>query len=275
MRISTNVHSLVAQRRLKNSNQTISNESTRLSSGERVYQSAVDPSGLAISTKLRARIRSEQQLERNLNDGISIFQVAEGTLSTMQDLSVRLRELALQSASDTVDPASRKMIDREFGQVKEEMKRLATSSKYNGKNLLNGSGSVYDLQIGVNNNEFQDRLNYNMNKVLNPNANYGLNTANVASRQSAKKALDIFNGMTDELSKGRAELGAMTNRLESAMNNVQISRENNSNANSIIRDTDIAGATARRAGAMIQRDTTVTALQTANLSPQGIAKLFT
>jgi flagellin len=240
-----------------------------------VYQSAVDPSGLAISTKLRARIRSEQQLERNLNDGISIFQVAEGTLSTMQDLSVRLRELALQSASDTVDPASRKMIDREFGQVKEEMKRLATSSKYNGKNLLNGSGSVYDLQIGVNNNEFQDRLNYNMNKVLNPNANYGLNTANVASRQSAKKALDIFNGMTDELSKGRAELGAMTNRLESAMNNVQISRENNSNANSIIRDTDIAGATARRAGAMIQRDTTVTALQTANLSPQGIAKLFT
>jgi len=274
MRISTNVHSLVAQRRLKNVNSTISNENKKMSSGDRIYQAATDPSGLGISTKLNAQLRSERQVQRNLNDGVSIFQVAEGTLSTIQDLSIRLRELALQSASDTVDPQSRLMINKEFSQVKLEMKRLAVSSKYNGKNLLNGNGSVYDLQIGVNNDKFQDRLNYNMDKILNPKTNNGLSSAQVADRAGARNAIEIFGKMTEDLSKGRAELGAMSKRLESALNNIQVSSENTASANSRIRDNDVASSSANRASATIQQNATAASLQIANMTPANVSKLL-
>lgn len=161
LRINTNVTSLAAQRSLGNTVRDSADVMGKLSSGTRIVRSADDAAGLAISERMRAKIRGTTQAERNANDGISLIQTAEGGLMEVNNILIRLRELAVQSASDTIGDAERKFTDLEYQELKKEVERISQVTEFNGKKLLNGDGDKYDIQIGVNNDAFQDRISYN------------------------------------------------------------------------------------------------------------------
>ena len=273
MRVSTNIQSMVAQRYVQQHTDEQAKEDSRLSSGERIVQSADDPSGLAISEKMRSMIRSNSQAERNTNDSISLLQVAEGSLSTMQTITSRLRELSMQSATDTVGDADRLTIDREFQQMKKEVERLTLSTSFNGNHIIKDKDSVYDLQIGVTGNS-QDRLRYDMGKIMDSSNNFGIANINLRTKESAQQSLGSLDRMMDQISKSRSELGSMSNRMDAVMQNLQTSRENLSGSNSQIRDADIAKEAAISARAKVSQSASLSMLKLSNDQPGLILKLI-
>lgn len=247
MRINTNVTSLSAQRALGQSNSTQQSSLEKLSSGTRIVRSADDAAGLAISEKLKGQIRSSKQAERNANDGISMIQIAEGGLNEVSNILVRLRELSVQSASDTVGDTERQFTDLEYQNLKQEIQRISEVTEFNGKKLLTGDGGKYDIQIGINNDDFQDRIQFDTNVLSSGLEALGVADLEVGSKEGAQSALKNLDSAIENIAGQRAELGAKQNRLNSTINNLQISTENLSSANSRIRDTDYAAETAKKA----------------------------
>jgi flagellin len=160
LRINTNVQSLAAQRTLGNTNDAQAQSIGKLASGQRIVKASDDAAGLAISEKLKARIRGTSQAERNANDGISLIQTAEGGLNEVSNILIRLRELAIQSASDTVGNEEREFTDLEYQNLKTEIDRISQTTEFNGKKLLSGGGDRYDFQIGTENRQGLDRISY-------------------------------------------------------------------------------------------------------------------
>ncbi|MEH0861125.1 flagellin [Halobacteriovorax sp. DPLXC-1] len=247
MRINTNVSSLSAQRALGQSNSTQQKSLEKLSSGTRIVRSADDAAGLAISEKLKSQVRSSKQAERNANDGISMIQIAEGGLNEVSNILVRLRELSVQSASDTVGDTERQFTDLEYQNLKQEIQRISEVTEFNGKKLLTGNGDKYDIQIGINNDDFQDRIQFDTNVLSSGLEALGVADLEVGSKEGAQAALANLDSAIENIAGQRAELGAKQNRLNSTINNLQISTENLSAANSRIRDTDYAAETAKKA----------------------------
>src|SRR3954463_11518458 len=161
LRISTNVASLNAQKNLGGTHHALQSSLAKLSSGQRINQAADDAAGLAISENLRAQIRGLRQANRNSNDGVSLVQVAEGGLQEMSNMLIRLRELGVQAASDTIGDTERKFLDVEYQQLKSEMQRISEVTEFNGRDLLNGTGGVIDIQVGTHNDPFKDRISFN------------------------------------------------------------------------------------------------------------------
>ncbi|MGI4993235.1 flagellin [Halobacteriovorax sp. GFR7] len=247
MRINTNVTSLAAQRSLGQSNSAQSKSLEKLSSGTRIVRSADDAAGLAISEKLKGQIRSTNQAERNASDGISMIQIAEGGLNEVSNILVRLRELSVQAASDTVGDTERQFTDLEYQNLKQEIQRISEVTEFNGKKLLTGTGDKFDIQIGINNDDFQDRIQFDTNVLNSSLENLGVADLEVGSKEGAQSALANLDSAIESIAGQRAELGAKQNRLNSTINNLQISSENLSAANSRIRDTDYAAETAKKA----------------------------
>lgn len=274
MRVSTNTNTMVAQRYLRQHNEELSKKDGNLSSGDRILSAAADPSGLAISEKLKSKIRSNSQAERNTNDSISLLQVAEGSLETMSNISSRLRELAIQASSDTVSDIDRVVIDKEFQAMKNEVERLTVSTTFNGNHIINDSGSVYDLQVGINNDQFGDRIRYDMKKVMDSSNNFGIGAVNLRSKESSQNSIGKIDNMLAQLSASRAELGSMGNRMNSVIQSLQTSRENMSAANSKIRDADIAAEASNRAKEQIMQSSTLEMMKFSNNSPSYILKLI-
>jgi hypothetical protein len=148
-RINTNVSSIAAQRSLGVNNREAESNLAKLSSGTRIAKSADDAAGLAISEKMKASIRSMKQADRNANDGISMVQTAEGGLNEVSSILTRMRELSIQTSSDTVGDSERAMTDLEYQNLKLELERISQVTEFNGKKLLNGEGDMYDFQIGA------------------------------------------------------------------------------------------------------------------------------
>ena len=161
LRIATNVSALNAQKNLGMNQRAMNTSMARLSSGQRINQASDDAAGLAISENLKAQIRGMRQANRNANDGISLVQVAEGSLNEVSNMLIRLRELGVQAASDTIGNTERKFLDVEYQQLKSEMQRISEVTQFNGRDLLNGTGGVIDIQVGVNNDPFKDRISFN------------------------------------------------------------------------------------------------------------------
>lgn len=274
MRVSTNVRSMIAQRYVQQHTEERVKEDMKLSSGERIVRSSDDPAGLAISQKMRSMIRSNSQAERNTNDSVSLLQVAEGSLNTMQAISSRLRELSMQSASDTVSDMDRAVIDKEFQQMKNEIERITTSTSFNGNNILKNSDSVYDLQIGVNADKNLDRIRYDMGKIMDSKNNFGIQHVNLRSKESSRESLSAIDKMMAEISGSRAQLGSMSNRMDSVIQNLQVSRENLSGSNSKIRDADIAKEAANKAKVAIAQSASLALLKMSNDEPGAILKLL-
>jgi flagellin len=216
----------------------------RLSSGQRINRAGDDAAGLAISENLKAQIRGLKQSERNAEDGISLVQIAEGGLGEISNILIRLRELAVQAASDTIGPTERKFLNVEFEQLTSEVDRIANSTEFNRVPLLNGTGAVFDIQIGTRNDPISDRLTFDASSADVNVAALGLNLASVADKISSQNSLSSIDQAIISVSGIRADFGALQNRLQSTINNIQTSIENLSAANSRVRDTDVAAETA-------------------------------
>lgn len=274
LRINTNVTSLAAQRTLGVNNTEQASTLGKLSSGSRIVKAADDAAGLAISEKLKAQIRGVGQAERNANDGISLIQTAEGGLNESSNILVRLRELAVQSSSDTVGDSERKFTDLEYQNLKQEMERISQVTEFNGKKLLNGSGDKFDLQIGINNDDFQDRIKYDAARQNSSLVSLGVDELSVATKESSQASLAKVDTAIQNISGQRAELGAIQNRLTSTINNLQSSSENLSAANSRIRDTDFAAESAKNTKMNILTQAGTSVLSQANAQGQAALKLL-
>lgn len=244
LRINTNVASLNAQRNLSTTRIGMQQSLEKLSSGQRINRAGDDAAGLAISENLKAQIRGLGQAERNAEDGISLVQIAEGALGEVSNILIRLRELSVQAASDTIGSTERKFLNVEFEQLTSEVDRIANSTEFNRVPLLNGTGSVFDIQIGTRNDPISDRLTFDASSADVNVAALGLNLASVADKISAQNSLSSIDQAIVSVSGIRADFGALQNRLQSTINNISTSVENLSAANSRVRDTDIAAETA-------------------------------
>jgi flagellin len=241
LRINTNVPALIAQRNLRQTRSSLDTTLERLSSGSRINHAGDDAAGLAISEALRAQIRGLAQAERNAQDGISTVQVAEGALGEVANILIRLRELGVQGASDTIGQDERRFLDVEFQQLIQEIDRIASSTKFNGVALLNGTSAAFEVQIGTGNNPLIDRVKLFDGNSADINAvALGINLTSVGDKVSAQNSLAAIDQALGAVTATRAEFGAMQNRLQSVINNIQVSRENMSAANSRIRDADLA-----------------------------------
>jgi flagellin len=244
LRINTNVASLNAQRNLSGTKLMMDKTLEKLASGQRINRAGDDAAGLAISENLKAQIRGLSQAERNAQDGVSLVQIAEGALSEVLNILIRLRELGVQAASDTIGSTERKFLNVEFEQLMSEVDRIANSTEFNRVPLLNGTGAVFDIQIGTRNDPMSDRLTFDASSADVNVAALGLNLASIADKISAQNSLSAIDQAIINVSGIRADFGALQNRLQSTINNLAVNVENLSAANSRIRDTDIAKETA-------------------------------
>lgn len=273
-RINTNIASISAQRTLGVSNRESEGVLSKLSSGTRITKAADDAAGLAISEKMKANIRSMKQADRNANDGISLVQTAEGGLNEVSSILTRMRELAIQTSSDTVGDVERGMTNMEYQNLKLELERISQVTEFNGKKLLNGEGDMYDFQVGVNNDAFNDRISYNAGMANSRLEALGVSELDVGTKQGSQESLASLDSAIEKVSGQRAYLGAIQNRLTSTSNNLQVSTENLSAANSRIRDVDYAEATAQKAKLDILNAAGTSVLAQANMNSQNALKLI-
>lgn len=273
-RIATNMASISAQKSLTKTTREEAEISQQLASGSRINKSADDAAGLAISEKLKAGIRSSQQANRNANDGISMLQVAEGGLEETSNILVRLRELSIQAASDTVGDVERSFTNKEYQQLKSEIQRISETTRFNGTGLLDGSSETLDFQIGANNDDFQDRISYKAGEITAGLSSLGIEDIDVSSKEGAQGALENIDTALTSVSGHRSTLGALQNRLQTTSTNLETSIENQSAANSRIRDVDFAKATAQRASNQVLKNAGTAVLSQANASGQAALRLI-
>ncbi len=244
LRIATNVASLNAQKNLRVTKNGMERSLARLSSGYRINQASDDAAGLAISEKLRGQIRGMKQAGRNAEDGISLVQMAEGGLNEVSNMLIRLRELGVQAASDTIGDTERKFLDVEYQQLKSEIQRIAEVTEFNDRDLLNGTGGVYDIQVGANNDSFKDRISFNSSAANATLEALGLTAETLTTKAGAQQSLTKIDSAMVQVNAMRANFGAIQNRLNSTIANLAIANENLSAANSRVRDADLAEETA-------------------------------
>ena len=240
LRINTNVASLAAMRTLNATKNNLDGSLERLSSGSRINRAGDDAAGLAISENLKASIRGFRQAKRNAQDGISLIQVTEGGLNEVSNMIVRLRELAIQAASDTIGDKERSFTDREFQALKSEMQRISDSTSFNGTRVLDGSAGIFEIQVGIHNNPMADRVVYNAEGSNVSLENLGIVGESVSTKIGAQTSLAALDDALYRVNSVRADLGAMQNRLQSTITSLSVSDENLSAANSRIRDADLA-----------------------------------
>jgi len=274
LRIGTNVSALNAQKNLYMTQINTNRSMARLASGFRINQASDDAAGLAISENLKAQIRGMRQANRNTNDGISLVQVAEGSLNEVSNMLIRLRELGVQSASDTIGEKERKFLDVEYQQLKSEIQRVTEGTKYNGYELLNGTGGSIDIQVGVNNDAFRDRISFNVAAANSSLEALGIAAESVGTKEGAQASLTTVDDALNSVNAIRANFGALQNRLVSASNNLLVAEENYSAANSRIRDTDVATETSEMTRNNILTQAGISVLGQANSSQQLALKLL-
>lgn len=240
LRIATNTSAINAQRTMMQTRQQLDKSLERLASGSRINHAGDDAAGLAISENLRAQVRGLRQAKRNAQDGVSLIQVSEGGLNEISNMLVRLRELAIQAASDTIGDTERQFTDREFQALKQEIDRIANGTQFNGTPLLNGKAGIFEIQVGTQNNPILDRVVYNGERSDASLDALKLGGESVATKQGSQLSLAVIDDALVRVNSIRADLGALQNRLQSTINNLLIADENYSAANSRIRDTDFA-----------------------------------
>jgi flagellin len=261
MRIKTNVQSLVVQRHLQENSGALAKSMEKLASGFRINNSQDDPAGLAVSEIMRGKIRSLNQAKRNAGDASSMLQVAEGAMNEMGNIMVRMRELTVQAASDTIGERERTYLNREYTQLAEEIDRIASTTEFNGNKFFvpneNDARDAYTIQVGANHSSPEtntDTISFNLGGLHFASQDLGIGKgaeigAQVAGEKGptlpviAEKLTTLDNAM-DRLANERASLGALQSRLSSTINNLAVSVENIDTAKSRIKDADIAEETA-------------------------------
>lgn len=273
LRIATNVPAMVSNRHLAENSQENARSLARLSSGKRIVNASDDAAGLAISKNLEAEVRGLKQAARNANDGISFVQTAEGALNEVSNILIRLRELGVQAASDTVGDGERELIEREYSVLKQEVDRISSVTNYNGRNLLDGSGGTLSFQVGTHEGANQ-AIEYNAEEANTSVSSLGISGASVISRSDAEDSLESIDEAISSVNNYRASLGALQNRLHSASSNLSIHVENLSEARSRIADTDIAEEASNLAKSTILQSAATSVLAQANNNSANALKLL-
>lgn len=272
LRINTNLASLQAQRYLMEHTRKVGRAMERLASGLRINRAADDPAGLAMSEKLEAQIAALDVVGRNAADGISLVQTAEGGLETMGDLLVRLKELAVQSASGLLSDTERGYLQREFAELAKEVERTASATEFNGHRLLDGSLGGLSLHVGIGDKTSSDLvLDFGFDASA---GGTGLDDVSVGTLADAQAALDSLDGVIDTINRHRAGLGAAQNRLESIIRQNANLAENLAAANSRIRDADIAAEMSALTSSQIMQQMAVAVLAQANSQPSLVLTLI-
>ncbi|MGF7429822.1 flagellin [Thermoanaerobacterium thermosaccharolyticum] len=238
MVINTNISAINAWRALETNNTNTQKALQKLSSGYRINSAADDAAGLAISEKMKAQIAGLNQAQRNAQDGISLLQTAEGALNETTSILQRMRELTVQASNDTNTNTDRANIQKEIDQLKSEIDRIASTTQFNTKNLLDGTASV-TLQIGANASQ---NIAFTIGKM--DSSTLGVNSLDVSTSTLTSDQISAWLSTIDNaintVSGQRADLGALQNRLEHTINNLGTASENLTAANSRIRDVDMA-----------------------------------
>jgi flagellin len=274
LRIATNITAINAQRQMAVTRGNLDKTLEKLASGSRINHAGDDAAGLAISENLRAQIRGLRQAKRNASDGVSLIQVSEGGLNEISNILIRLRELSIQSASDTVGDTERGFTDREFQSLKQEVDRIANVTTFNGTPLLNGKAGIFEIQVGTQNNPILDRIVFNAERSDSSLDSLKLGGESVATKEGAQLSLSVIDDALVRINSIRADLGAMQNRLQSTINNLAITDENLSSANSRIRDTDMAEEVSEMTKNHILMQAGISVLGQANNTNQSALKLL-
>ena len=284
LRINYNNASLQAQRGLDASEMVRQRASDQLSSGLRINQAADDTAGMAVSEKLKNQVRGLNQAQRNVQDGISLLQTAEGGLTEIHSILARMRELAVQGANDTLVASDRLNINAEFTQLKAEVTRIASSVNFNGTLVLQNAASPVTLQVGANSGstiQFTISLTNNTAGTTGQVAGTGNGLgildaaqASVTTQALASSSITSLDAAIDQVTTNRANIGAMQNRLESASRSIAVAAENTAAANSRVADADIASAMSEMVRAQILQQAGISVLAQANQAPSLVLQLL-
>ena len=273
MRIQHNIMAMNAYRNYTNNTSALSANLEKLSSGYKINRAGDDAAGLAISEKMRAQITGLGKAQDNAKDGISLVQTAEGALTEVHDMLNRMYELAVQSANGTYVEFDREQLQKEVEQLGAEIDRISDSANFNGQKLFNGSllTSGLTLQIGDTADDY-NQLNFTLGTMNSAALTIG--TINIETAASAGAAISFILSAINEVSDVRGKLGAVQNRLEHTVNNLSVMEENIQNAESRIRDTDVADEMMAYVKNNILIQSAQAMLAQANQVPQGVLQLL-
>ncbi len=302
LRIKTNVDALVARRHMEENTRKISESMEKLSSGQRINKSADDAAGLAVSERIRAQTHSLDVAKRNASDGISYIQVAEGALNEVTNITIRMRELSAQAASDTLGNRERGFLDKEFQQLRQEVGRIVETTEFNGTKLLS-SDSLDPIQIFVGGSNRGNDMNDDAPDIDEDN-NPDVISIDLKDLESLTKSLDgitkgdlsivpddpdgratdlgsgteeLFNVLdtaVNDISSFRATLGSVQSRLNSTITNIDVSNENLNAAMSRIKDVDYADETAKFTQARILSQASMSMMSHSNTKSEMVLSLL-
>lgn len=268
MRVNTNMNALVAHNAMSKNTALAGNSMEKLSSGLRITKAGDDAAGLAISEKMRAQIRGLDQANRNVQDGISLIQTAEGGMEEITNILQRMRELSVQGANDTNTADERTKIQAEITQLSGEITRISETTAFNGKKLLNATGTV-TLQVGANSGQ---TIAIGLT-TLSATA-LTVNALTVGTAAAANSAIEAIDTALEVVNTARATIGAQQNRLEYTQNNLTTSSENLTAAESRIRDVDVAKEMVNLSKLNILQQASQAMISQANQQPQGVLQLL-
>lgn len=274
LRISTNVAAINAQRSMSTNTREMQKSMAQLSTGSRITKAGDDAAGLAISEGFKSSIRSFGQASRNANDGISMISTAEQSMGEVSNILTRIRELGIQSASDTVGDQERSFIQNEVDAMKAEVQRVAESTTFGSRKLLDGTGGVYDIHVGTSANEATDWIGYDSSKTNVTADALGIAGIDFSSKEGARAGLESLDAAQLSVNGSRANLGALQNRLTSAVDVIGTMTESMSQANSRLRDTDVASSSSELTRNNILLQGTTSVLAQANQQPQLALRLL-
>ncbi len=301
LQINTNVTALKSARQLHHSHRKLTNSMEKLSSGKRINKSADDVAGMAVSENLRARLRSLDVAKRNASDALSFIQVAEGGLNEVTNIAVRMRELASQAASDTLDNHARSLVDKEFQQLKGEAARIVQTTEFNGTKVLIPTENTLQLFIGASYRGLKpdgsvpdysesdpdilemdfselEELNESMNLILEDGIAVVPDDPDGGARDlgsvGTQELLSRLDSSLKVISGYRATLGSYQSRIDTAINNIEVSSENLNAAKSRIVDVDYASETARYTLARILTQAGVSVQAQASSDPEMVVQLL-
>ena len=275
MKINNNIQALNAYRNLSQNQIHTSKNLEKLSSGLRINRAADDAAGLAISEKMRSQIRGLDMAERNALDGVSLMQTAEGAMQEVHSMLQRMRELAVQAANDTNDEFDRDQIQAEIDQLSSEIDSISVKTEFNSKKLLDGTLENIQFQIGPNASQSVSFTIPKIDTDLLEIENLTVKASETESANSnANAAIISLDKAIETVSKSRSTLGAIQNRLEHTINNLQVTKENLTSSESRIRDADMAKEMTEFTRNNILNQSATAMLAQANQLPQGVLQLL-
>ncbi|HKP94248.1 MAG TPA: flagellin [Fibrobacteria bacterium] len=282
MRINHNISSMIGQGALHLQQGSLSKSLEKLSTGLRINRASDDAAGLSVSESLRSKVRGMERARSNAEDGIALLQIAEGATGEVNNILQRLRELAIQSSTDTMTTTERVYIDKEFSQLMSEITRISNSASYNGMTLLDGAagsfgvsgGAASVLHIGAGSSTQVDRISVTMGAMTLGALGLSSVTTSVSTSASALSALSLIDNAVRSVNTVRSDMGAYVNRLEFAISNLGNQIYNTQDAESRIRDVDFAKETTEFTRAQILTQSATSMLAQANQVPQGVLSLL-